>query len=183
MQAVVCDSVCDCGLCLCLVCPSLCVCVCVCACASVCVTMRRWDQDKYKFISMILLDDSSKTVFVSVYSGLPSFDSLQPVGCFCVRLECVQPSSLKLGSTYTTGIFIGWFDIRNLRRLWHWVLDTFSSTCRKVCADVCCRMLLTDADVCWRMLTYADVCWHMLTNVDKCRQVYGPWTTEADSVK
>jgi hypothetical protein len=48
---------------------------------------------------MILLNDSSKTVFVSVYSGLQSFDSLPPVGCF-------SKGSLKLGSKCTTGIFL-----------------------------------------------------------------------------
>ena len=88
------------SVCLCLF---LCLCLCLCLCND--ETMR--SRYIYKFSSKILLDDSSKTVFVSVYSGLPSFDTLPPVGCFCARLECVQPSRLKLGSKNTTGMFLG----------------------------------------------------------------------------
>jgi hypothetical protein len=53
-------------------------------------------------------DDPSKTIFESVYSAIPSFDSLPPVGCFGVRLECEKPSSYKLGSKNTSGIFLGY---------------------------------------------------------------------------
>jgi len=33
---------------------------------------------------------------------------LPPVGCFGVRLECEKPSSYKLGSKNTSGIFLGY---------------------------------------------------------------------------
>ena len=52
--------------------------------------------------------DPSKTIFESVYSAIPSFDSMPPVGCFGVRLECEKPSSYKLGSKNTSGIFLGY---------------------------------------------------------------------------
>ncbi len=53
-------------------------------------------------------DDLSKTIFESVYSVIPSFDSVSPVGFFGVSLECEKPSSLKLGSKNTSGIFLGY---------------------------------------------------------------------------
>jgi hypothetical protein len=53
-------------------------------------------------------DDPSKTIFESVYSVIPSFDSMPPVGFFGVSLECgLKPNSLKLGSKNTSGIFLG----------------------------------------------------------------------------
>ena len=53
-------------------------------------------------------NDSYKTIFESIYSVKPSFDSLPPVGCFGVRLECENPSSFKLGSKNTCGVFLGY---------------------------------------------------------------------------
>ncbi len=53
-------------------------------------------------------DDPSKTVFENVYSTVPSFDSMPPVVCFGVRIECEKPSSFKLGSKNTSNIFLGY---------------------------------------------------------------------------
>jgi hypothetical protein len=51
-------------------------------------------------------NDSSKTIFESIYAVKPSFDSLPPVGCFGVRLECEKQSSFKLGSKNTSGVLV-----------------------------------------------------------------------------
>ncbi len=44
----------------------------------------------YKHVTALATDDSIKTVLVSVYSDLASFDSLPSVGCFGVRLSLLN---------------------------------------------------------------------------------------------
>ena len=56
-------------------------------------------------------NDSSRTIFENVYSVKPSFDSIPPVGCFGVRLECEKPSSFKLGAKNTSGVFLGYCNV------------------------------------------------------------------------
>lgn len=56
-------------------------------------------------------NDSTQTIFESVYSVKSSFDSIPPVGCFGVRLECEKPSSVKLGAKNTSGVFLGYCNV------------------------------------------------------------------------
>jgi hypothetical protein len=56
-------------------------------------------------------NDPTQTIFESVYSVKPSFDSIPPVGCFGVRLECEKPSSFKLGAKNTSGVFLGYCNV------------------------------------------------------------------------
>ena len=55
-------------------------------------------------------NDTSQTIFESIYAVEPSFDNISPVGCFGVRLECEKPSSFKLGAKNTTygGVSLGY---------------------------------------------------------------------------
>jgi hypothetical protein len=56
-------------------------------------------------------NDSTQTIFESVYSVKSSFDSIPPVGCFGVRLECETPSSVQLGAKKQVECFLGYCNV------------------------------------------------------------------------
>jgi len=56
-------------------------------------------------------NDSTQTIFESVYSVKSSFDSIPPDGCFGVRLECEQPSSVQLGAKKQVECFLGYCNV------------------------------------------------------------------------